>query len=143
MIGFADFGDVNLNYAALQETNAIASHVLVFLLRSVVNPLKFSLANFATKKAIASQIFSFSWKAVANCKTFKTLNFISLFYEWALTVSELQSHHEEKIYFLSQSPQLLVLIRSTLERWKAKSTSEPSRYFEPGTPRLVIQYPNH
>ena len=32
LVGFVDLGDVNLNYATLQETNAIASHVLVFLL---------------------------------------------------------------------------------------------------------------
>ena len=32
LIGFLDLGDVNLNYATLQETNAIASRVLVFLL---------------------------------------------------------------------------------------------------------------
>ena len=69
MISFVDLGDVNLNYATLQETNAIASHVLVFLLRSVVNPFKFSLANFATKNATASQIFSLFWKTVAICET--------------------------------------------------------------------------
>ena len=66
LIGFVDLGDVNLNYATLQETNGIASHVLVFLLRSVVNPFKFGLANFATKNATASQIFSLFWKAVRN-----------------------------------------------------------------------------
>ena len=49
LIDFVDLGDVNFNYATLQETNAIASQVLVFLLRSVVNPFKFSLANFAAK----------------------------------------------------------------------------------------------
>ena len=49
LIGFVDLGDVNLNYATLQEISAIASQVLVFLLRSLVNPFKFSLANFATK----------------------------------------------------------------------------------------------
>ena len=66
LIGFVDLGNVNLNYATLQETSAIASHVLVFLLRSVViNPFKFSLANFATKNATASQIFPVFWKAVA------------------------------------------------------------------------------
>ena len=57
LIGFADLGDVNLNYATLQETNAIASHVLVFLLRSVINPFKSSLPDFAIKNATASQIF--------------------------------------------------------------------------------------
>ena len=69
LIGFVDLGDVNLNYATLQETNTIASHVLAFLLRSVVNPFKFSLANFATRNATASQIFPLFWKAVAICET--------------------------------------------------------------------------
>ena len=32
LIGFVDLGDVNLNYATLQEINVIASHVPVFLL---------------------------------------------------------------------------------------------------------------
>ena len=68
LIGFVDLGDVNLNYATLQETNAIASHVLVFLLQSVVNTFKFSLANFATKNATASQIFPLFWKTVAICE---------------------------------------------------------------------------
>ena len=30
LIGFVDLGDMNVNYAILQETNAIASHVLDF-----------------------------------------------------------------------------------------------------------------
>ena len=69
LIGFADFGDVKLNYATLQDTNSIASHEPVFLLRSIVNPFKFSLANFATKNGTASQIFLLSWKAVAIRET--------------------------------------------------------------------------
>ena len=70
LIGFVDLGDMNLNYATFQQTNAIASHVLVFSLRSVVNPFKFSLANnFANKNATASQIFPLFWKAVKICET--------------------------------------------------------------------------
>ena len=69
LIDFADLGNVNLNYATPKETNAIASHVLVFLLRNVVNPFKFSLANFETKNATASQVFPLFWKAVAICET--------------------------------------------------------------------------
>ena len=70
LIGFVDLGDLNLNYATFQQTNASASHVLVFLLRSVVNPFKFSLANnFANKNATASQIFPLFWKAVKICET--------------------------------------------------------------------------
>ena len=49
LIGFVDPGDVNLNYATLQEPNAIASHVLVALLQSPVNTFKFSLANLELK----------------------------------------------------------------------------------------------
>ena len=69
MIGFVDLGDVNLNYATLQETNAIGSHVLDFLLRRVVTPFKFSLANLENKNATSSQIFSLFWKGVAIFKT--------------------------------------------------------------------------
>ena len=46
---FVNLGDVDLNYATLQETNAIASHVLNSLLRSVVTPFKFSLGEVPTK----------------------------------------------------------------------------------------------
>ena len=52
LIDFVDLDDMNLNYATLQESNEIASHVLVFLFWSVVKPFKFSLANFATKNAM-------------------------------------------------------------------------------------------
>ena len=69
LIAFVDLGDMNLNYATIQETNATASHVLVSLLRSVVNPFKFSLANFETKNATAFQIFTLFWKPVAICET--------------------------------------------------------------------------
>ena len=32
LVGFVDLGDMNLNYATLQEANEIASHVLVFFI---------------------------------------------------------------------------------------------------------------
>ena len=54
MIGFGDLSDMNSNYASHQETNAIASYELVFLLRSVVT---------------VSQIFPLLWKAVAIFET--------------------------------------------------------------------------
>ena len=60
-----DFGDAKLNYATLQNSANIDAHVLVFLLRSVVNPFKFSLANFATKGATLSQMFPLLWKAIS------------------------------------------------------------------------------
>ena len=57
LIGYVDFGDAELNYATLQKSTDIAPHVLEFLLRSFVNPFKFSLANFATTGATSSQMF--------------------------------------------------------------------------------------
>ena len=36
-----DLGDPELNHATLKKSDEIASHVLVFLDRSIVNPLSF------------------------------------------------------------------------------------------------------
>lgn len=64
LIGYVDLGNTELNYAALKKTDEVASHVLVFLVRSIVNPMKFTLANFATKAVTATQLFPLFWKAV-------------------------------------------------------------------------------
>ena len=68
LIGYVDFGDAELNYATLQKSTNIATHVLVFLLRRVVNPFKFSLATFATTGATSSQMFPLLWKAISICE---------------------------------------------------------------------------
>ena len=66
------------------------------------------------------------------------------FYGWGSTVSRLQSHNKETVYFLSFSSQeFLVLSWSTSEGWKAELTLEPPRGFEAGTPGLGIQSLNH
>ena len=41
---------------------------MAFLVRSIVNPFKFSLANFVTKDIQAPQIFPLLWKAVGICE---------------------------------------------------------------------------
>ena len=64
LIGYVDLGDTQLNYATLKKSEEVTTHMLVFLVRSIVNPLKFALANFATKNVTAVQLFPFSWKAV-------------------------------------------------------------------------------
>ena len=64
LIGYVDLGDVEVNYATLENTEEIASHVLPFLIRGIINPFKFLLANFATTNISAVQLFSFFWKAV-------------------------------------------------------------------------------
>ena len=67
-IGYVDLGDIELNYATLPKVNEIASHIMVFLVRNIVNPFKFSLANFATKDIQTSQIFPLLWKTVGICE---------------------------------------------------------------------------
>ena len=66
------------------------------------------------------------------------------FYGWGSTVLMLQSHYEDRVYFLPLSVQeYLILISSTLEGWKAESTLKPPSAFEPETPRLGIQNLNY
>ena len=68
LIGYVHLGNTKLNYATLPKVNEIASHFLVFLVRSIANPFKFSLTNFATKDIQASQVFPLLWKAVGICE---------------------------------------------------------------------------
>ena len=65
ILRYVDLGDSELNCATLNDHDSVASHILVFLVRSVVNPLKFSLANFATSNATSLQLFPLFWKAVS------------------------------------------------------------------------------
>ena len=68
LIGYVDLGDPNLNYATLDKVDDFATHVLVFMIRSIINQFKFSLANFATTGATPSQLFPLIWKAVSICE---------------------------------------------------------------------------
>ena len=64
LIGFVDLGDININYATLKNVEKLAAHVLVFLVKSIVNPLSFSFASFATTGILAHQIMPIFWIAV-------------------------------------------------------------------------------
>ena len=68
LVRYVDLGDAELNYAILEKTDNIATHILALLIRSIVNPFKFVLANFATPGASASQMFSFLWKVNSICE---------------------------------------------------------------------------
>ena len=60
------------------------------------------------------------------------------------TISRLQNHYKETVYFLLLSPrEVLVLIWSNSEGWKAELTLESPSGFEPEAPGLEIQHPNH
>ena len=64
LIGFVDLGDINTNYATLKNVEELATHILVFLAKSIVNPLSFSFASFATTGISSHQIMPIFWKAV-------------------------------------------------------------------------------
>ena len=68
LIGYVDLGDIDVNYVTLPKVTTVASHVLVFLIRSFVNPFKFSLSNFATGSVSASRMFPLLWKAISICE---------------------------------------------------------------------------
>ena len=53
LIEYVNLGDTELNYATLEKTDNIATHILAFLIRSIVNPFKFSLASFAANWCIS------------------------------------------------------------------------------------------
>ena len=137
LIGFVNLGDTELNYATLQKVDEIATHMLVFYLRGVVNPFKFSLANFATTGASSIQLFPLFWKAVGICETKCKLKLIAVTCDGASPNRKLFKMHlimeEEKdennkvcyrtknlysddryIYFIADSPHLLKTLRNCL-----------------------------
>lgn len=65
LIGFLDLGDTETNFATLKNVSTLASHILVFLLKSIVNPLSVSFASFATNGISCFQLLPLFWRAVA------------------------------------------------------------------------------
>ena len=59
-----DLGDIYTNYATLKSGEKLASPVLVFLVKSIVHPLFYSFAAFATNGVTAFQKMPIFWKAV-------------------------------------------------------------------------------
>ena len=65
LIGYLDLGDDDINQGILQDEQKLASHIMVFMLKSIMNPLSYSFATFATSTATSEQIYPLFWKAVA------------------------------------------------------------------------------
>ena len=63
--GYVALGDIDLNNATLSKVTTAASHILIFLIYSIVNPFKFKFSKFCNKWH-----FSFS-----NVPTFKESHF--------------------------------------------------------------------
>ena len=140
LIGFVDLGDINVNYATLEKSDELATHVLAFLLRSIMNPFKFSLANFSTTGATAYQMFPLFWKAVGICELQCNLKVVAITCDGASTnrkvfrmhfdmtldddinpdidvtyrTLNLFSGEKRYIYFISDPPHLLKTARNCL-----------------------------
>nr|XP_012563351.1 unnamed protein product [Hydra vulgaris] len=64
LIGFVDLDDIQTNYATLKNVRELASYVLVFHVKSVLNPLSYSLATFAPTGVTSIQLMPIFWEAV-------------------------------------------------------------------------------
>ena len=64
LIGFVDLGDTTINYATLSNLQELATQVLVFLIKSIVNPLSYSFATFGTTGTTSFHIFPLFWEGV-------------------------------------------------------------------------------
>ena len=135
LIGFVDLGDIKLNYATLKDVSELATHILVFLVKSVVNPLSYSFATFATTGITAFQIFPLFWKTVnilenmnlkviaatadgasPNRKFFRMHKPLDGDAEKAVVYRTLNLFSSEKryIYFFSDAPHLIKTVRNCL-----------------------------
>ena len=82
LIGFVDYGDVNLNYLNLWETNAIASHVQVLYFEVQLIYFNIFWLNLQLKSH-SRQIFPMFWKFVAICETQYTIKVVAVSYDEA------------------------------------------------------------
>ena len=64
LIGSVDLGDGDVNAATLDKPNELATHVLVFMVKSIVNTLSISLATFATTGVSSFQLMPIFWTAI-------------------------------------------------------------------------------
>ena len=107
LIGFIDFGDEIMNETLLfKEADKLATHVMVFMVKSIKNPLSFSFANFATDGAICSQIYGLFWKAVEILEISCNLKVIATVADGASTNRKFVKMHSNVRYlfkFLNRS----------------------------------------
>ena len=133
LIGFVNLGDEVLNAATLDKKDTLASYVLVFLLRSIVNPFKFSLANFATTGVVSYQLFLLFWKLVGICELKCNLKIVAVTCDGASPNRSFFRMHAEMIPEDDINPEASVIYRV------ANVFSEEKRfiYFFSDPPHLI------
>ena len=72
LVGYVDLGDPDLNYSSFENSEVLASHVMVFFIRGLESKLKFELGYFGTRGMLSYQIMNRFWRAVSiledNCQ---------------------------------------------------------------------------
>ena len=136
LVGYVDLGDAEVNQANFDKPDTIATHVLVIMVRSIINPFKFSLANFATTSANSSQLFTLFWKAVSILELSCQLKVIAVTCDGASSNRKMFKMHskmnvpdvnidvvyktknlyctERYIFFIADQPHLLKTARNCL-----------------------------
>ena len=66
LVGFMDLGDPMTNFACLDEKDAIATHVLAFLVRGLCTDVKHIIAYFFTGNVTSYQLMPIFWKVVST-----------------------------------------------------------------------------
>ena len=64
LVGFVDLGDVDLNQAVLSKIDTLATHVLVVMIKSIVNTLSCTFSTVATTGISCAEYFPLFWRAV-------------------------------------------------------------------------------
>ena len=93
----------------MSEFTTVASHVLAFLIRSIVNPFKFSLSNFATDEVSTSHMFLLLWKAISICEK-NSLKVIAVTCDGASPNRKLFGMHLHLTKDDNMNPELMLLI---------------------------------
>ena len=65
LVGFVDLGDTELNTTPFNNTDKLASHVMLFYVRSLAENFKFSFSYFATDGMSAYQLMVLFWDDVS------------------------------------------------------------------------------
>uniref|UniRef100_A0A7M5VEW6 THAP-type domain-containing protein n=1 Tax=Clytia hemisphaerica TaxID=252671 RepID=A0A7M5VEW6_9CNID len=138
LIGFLDLGDTAINESTISNETKLATHVMVFLVKSVMNPLSFSFATFATDTASSAQIYSLFWKCVSILEISCQLKVIATVADGASTNRRFAKMNRDQddvkcsevvyrtinvyaperyIYFFADAPHLIKTSRNCL--WKS------------------------
>ena len=144
LIGFVDLGDVEVNYGTLPKSQELASHVLVFLIKSIVNPLSYSFATFATTGVTAFQLFPLFWRSVAILEGTCSLHVVAAVGDGASSNRSFFKMHkgmggqtgkdvvyrsinlfapDRFIFFFSDAPHLMKTARNNLAKSKCGNAS--------------------